>query len=150
MLTILLLVFIACLIYNYYDVTGNFVFFSRIVETVNSIREKTPREVKNTRHSMIHEYKCGGRLYGIMIPKRQQLNWTTVAVCRDGVWSDATKVFEYWAGPYKDFYGIPLKPHHIDDSCEMIGFAFPKNIVVHVKSTEMIILKLRQALNSSK
>ena len=80
-----------------------------------------------------------------MIPKKLPLKWTTVAGYRDDKWTDITSEVEFWAGPYKNFYGIPLKPRDILDGFEKIAFAFPNNVVVHVLEGEVIILVLRKA-----
>lgn len=146
MWSLFLFIFLLCLLYNYIDGGGNFVFFSRVVEVANSFREPTPRQIRSTGLGLVHEFKFGKRLYGILIPKKAPLKWTTAAGHKDDRWEDITGEMEYWAGPYKNFYGIPIKPCDVSDEYDKIAFAFPNGTVVHVMKKEVIILVLRQAL----
>ena len=145
MWSLFLLAFLICALYNYIIAGGDLVFFSRVVETFNSFREPTPRAIRSTSHSLVHEFKFGKRLYGLMIPKKHVMPWTTVAALIEDKWTDVTPEVEYWAGPFKNFYGIPLKPQHINDTWEKIAFAFPGDKIVHVPSNQIIILFLRKA-----
>ena len=142
MFSLFLLAFIMCLVYNYLDDGGNFAFFSRVVEMANSVREPTPRAVRSNGSVLLHELKFGKRLYGMLIPKKVPLKWTTAAALVNDVWKDVTTEMEYWAGPYKDFYGIPVKPQHINESYDKLGFAFSHG-VIHVERQQIIILHLR-------
>lgn len=144
MLLFFSIIFLLCVLYNHIDDGGNFVFFSRVIEVANSFREATPRAIRSTSHSLVHEFKYGKRLYGLMIPKRQPMEWNTVAAFVGNQWVDITPEIEYWAGPFKNFYGIPLKPLQINDSWEKIAFAFADEKVVHVESDQIIILQLRK------
>lgn len=143
MWTIFLIVFVVCLVHDYISEGGSFVFFSRFVEFSNSFRAQTPRGAIISRGTMKLEYKFGKRLYALIVPFPQEVQkWSAVGTPIDGIWTNVTKEVEYFAGPAKDFGGIPIKPEHINENFTVLSFAYSENEVIHVKKGEIIPLKL--------
>jgi hypothetical protein len=148
MWTIVLLLFIICLVWDYIDEGGQFVAFSRFVEIANSFREPTPRKAKIGKNAMVLEYKYGSKLYAMIIPQPQKpLKWISVGAFIDGKWVDATPDVNYIAGPFRDFGGIGLKPEHINPDFNMLGFVFSETEIVHVCKGEIILSKLKEKYN---
>lgn len=146
----MLYVFAACMLYNYVASGGSFLLFSGAVDVLRSFREKTPREARVSKMSLHIEYKFGkDRLYTIIFPKRNPIPWTKCAARVGGKWIMVTEKIAFCAGPFRNFYEIPITPKHIDEDYEKLGFhieGFEEPVVV--KSNEFIIAKLRQALRS--
>lgn len=147
------LAFLICFVYNYYNSGGTFSLFYRGVDFINSIREKTPREPKTNGHSMLLEYKCGDRIYCIIIPLRIPHKWVKAAVYVKGKWIENARItaeIEYFAGVCKDFGGILITPRHINVNYECIGFQYPDGSQVYVKANEIIPLKLKDKVKQKK
>lgn len=148
MWTILLVVFIICLVLDYIDEGGQFVAFSRFVEFANSFREPTPRHAKKSGNSLVLEYKYGHKLFALIIPHpRKPLKWSAVGALIDNNWVDVTQDVNYVAGPFKDFGGIAIRPEHINPEFQMLGFAFDEKTVVHVAKGEVILNKLKDKIH---
>lgn len=129
---------------------GQFVAFSRFVEYSNSFRERTPRNVKIVGAIMIHEMKYGNRLYAMIIPKKNIIPWTKAACMIDDDWKEITKEIEYYAGPCRNFYEIPITPLHINENFQKLGFQMKNGEIVHVGPNEIIFKKLKLATAKSK
>lgn len=143
MWTILLIIFVICLIHDHVEEGGSFVFFSRFVEFSNSFRQPTPRKVRITRGTMELDFLFGKRLYTqIILLPAEPLKWFKVGTHLDGTWVDITKDIEVVAGPGKDFGGVPLKPENINDDYTILGFAYSEEKVIYVKKGEVILAKL--------
>ena len=142
MFTPLLVLFVLCLLYNYIQGGGSFILFSRVIDVARSLRESTPRGVKSEDNHLFLEYKCGERFYSIIFPKRNPIQWRHVAAFINGEWVDKTGEMLYYAGPYKNFYEIPITPKHINESWDKIGFYFDNDYIIKVSSNEIIIKKL--------
>lgn len=150
MIPVFLVVFLACLLFNYIQDGGTFVFFSRAVEALNSLRERTPRNVRVTNKTIMHELKFGNRLYAVLIPRKEPMNWIQAGALIDGDWRDITKQLEYFAGPFRNFYEIPITPVHIDSSFQKLGFKMRNGEIVIVEGNEMIPKRLRLAGKSGR
>jgi hypothetical protein len=147
MWTILLIIFVVCLVHDYVEEGGSFVLFSRLVEIGNSFRASTPRKPTMLKGCMLVEYKFGNRLYGQIIPyPSAPRKWSKVGTLIDDVWTDVTQEVIYFAGPGKDFGGAPLKPEHINESYTILSFAYNEKDVVHVRKGEVILSKLPEDL----
>lgn len=150
MIPLFLAIFVLCLLYNHVMEGGQFVTFSRFVEYSNSFRERTPRSVKIMDKTMVHEMKCGNRLYAMIIPKKPLLRWTKAACLINDDWKEITKEVEYYAGPFRNFYEIPITPVHINPRFQKMGFQMESGGIVHVEANEIIFKKLKLAKAQSK
>ena len=140
-----------CRLYNYIASGGSFALHSGAVDLMRSFRQKTPRNATVGKNSMSIEYKLGeDRLYSIIFPKRHPIPWTRCAAFVRGKWYPVTNEVAFCAGPYKNFYEIPITPSHINDSYEKLGFEIQGMKPVVVKADEYIIAKLREAFRKSK
>lgn len=146
----MLYLFAACMLYNYVANGGSFVLFSGAVDVVRGFREKTPRNATVNKNSISVEFKVGSgdkaRLYSIIIPKNHSMPWTQAAACINDVWTDVTPIIAHCAGPFKNFYEIPITPRHINSEFDKLGFQFTNMEPVVVGGNEFIIAKLREAL----
>ncbi len=145
MIPLFLIVFVLCLLYNYVMEGGTFVVFSRFVEITNSLRERTPRNVRILEKIVIHELKFGSRLYAVLIPKKITIRWKRAGCLIGGNWEDITKEMEYYAGPYRNFYEIPITPALINNGFEKLGFEMEDGTIVRVEPNEIIYKKLKLA-----
>lgn len=144
MFTPLLVIYVFCLVYNYVQGGGSFVLFSRAVDVARSLREPTPRGARSENNHISLEYKYGQKIYTIIVPKKHPIKWRAAAVYINGDWVDKTAELLYYAGPYRNFYEIPITPHHINKYWEKIGFFFDDDHIVKVSSNEIIINKLKK------
>ena len=149
MIAILLYIFAACLLYNYVHDGGSFVLFSRVVEAANSVREQTPRGVRVRNKAICTEFKFGERIYSITIPQSVNIPWKSAAVRVDGVWKKANKLISYHAGPYKNFYNIPVKPEHLNPKFEAMGFEFQGIDPVVIERGQVITVALYNAISGN-
>lgn len=122
---------------------GQFVTFSRFVEYSNSFREKTPRSAKIMEKIIINEMKYGNRIYAIIIPKKSPIKWIKAACMIDDDWKEITKEIEYYAGPFRNFYDIPITPSHINSRFQKLGFQMENGKIVYVERNEIIFKKLK-------
>jgi len=98
----------------------------------------------------MHELKFGNRLYAVLIPKKDSMHWIQAGALIDGEWKDITKQLEYFAGPFRNFYEIPITPSHIDSSFTKLGFKMRTGEIVLVESNEMIYKRLNLAIKIGK
>lgn len=148
MYSLFLIAFVVCLLVNYVQDGGQFIVFSRVVEFANSFREATPRSAKRHHNALGIEYKFGHKLFCVLLPRLKPLPWVQAAAMIDGQWVNKTQEIYYYAGPFKNFYGIPLTPEHIDSSWEKLAFRFENDTVVHVQPKEVILAKLKIAMKA--
>lgn len=149
MIPLFLIVFVLCLLYNYVVDGGTFIVFSRFVEMTNNLRERTPRNVRIMDKIIVHELKIGNRLFAVLIPKRAPFPWVRSAALIDGNWEDITKEIEYYAGPFRNFYDIPITPSLINSGFEKLGFQFQNGNIVYVEPNEIICKKLKLSLTNA-
>ena len=138
-----LLIFCLCLLHNHIQDDGSFILLSRVLEIARSVRETTPRHARKEDNHLVLEYKFGNRLFSVIFPIKRPILWKSAAVCINDVWIDKTAEISYYAGPYKNFYEIPITPKHINSAYEKMGFMFDKDHFVKVKGDECIVLKLK-------
>lgn len=135
--------FVICLVWNYIKNGGSFILFSRFVNITNSIREKSPRFARLTSTTMKVEYKYGKRIYCIVIPRKEPMQWIYAGVLKDGAWLNKTGKIEHFAGPFKNFYGLALTPRHISEKYEKLAFQFSNDLTIHIEPDEIIARKLK-------
>lgn len=146
---IFLYIFVLCLLYNYIAEGGSFVLFSGGVDFVRSFREQTPRNAKVGKDSISIEYKYDQhRIYSIIFPKREPIPWVRCAAYVGKKWVPVTKEVAFCAGPYKNFYEIPITPEHINSGFEKLGFEVPNMDPIIVNKGEFIIAKMRAAFRA--
>lgn len=146
MFPIFLWIFCACMLYNYVASGGSFKLFSGAVDVMRSFREKTPRNARVGRDSLFIEFALGkDRLYTIIFPKRDPIPWEKVAAYDGTKWVPVTKEIAHCAGPYKNFYEIPITPAHINESFRKLGFEVPGMDPVIINHDQYIIAELRRA-----
>jgi hypothetical protein len=143
MLTFFLFIFIVCLVWDYVQEGGQFILFSRVVEFANSFREQTPRSAKKQNDHIKLEFKQGKRIYAVILPKMKSFEWSEAAVLIDSKWVNKTGEIEHYAGPQKNFYGLPLRLVDINFAYEKVAFKFPDNTIVHADPKELLYSKLR-------
>jgi hypothetical protein len=137
---------IVLLILDHINEGGSFAFLAKIMDWYNSIGRPQLSIAQKTEECVYIEYKAGKRKYGLLFPIRlRPLDWkVVVAEDKDGATSVVTDEFLYFAGPYKDFCGIPLKPKHINTEYVKIGFMYAENDILEVQADEIIIAKFKE------
>ena len=142
----LLLAMIVLLILDHINDGGSFAFLAKVMDWYNSIGKPRLSIAQKTEDCVYVEYKAGKRKYGLMFPIRQRpLEWKiVVAQGKDGNTSVVTDEFLYFAGPYKDFCYIPLKPKHINTEYAKVGFMFAEDDMLEVTANEIIIAKFKE------
>ena len=142
----LLVAMIILLILDHINDGGSFAFLAKVIDWYNSIGKPRMSVAQKTEHCVFFEYKAGKRKYGLMFPMRgKPLDWKiVVAQDKDGNTSIVTDEFLYFAGPYKDFCSVPLKPFHINSSYVKVGFMYAEDDMLEVKTDEIIIAKFKE------
>lgn len=145
MLFPLLIVMIAIMIWDHIQDGESFLFFTRMADWYNSFKGPGMSKAQRTDDCMFLEYKAGKDTYGLLIPSIKNPRWQgVVAVTKTGQELNVTDEFRYFAGPYRNFHGLPLKPLHINSEYVKVGFVFSQEDVVQVKSHEVILIKFKE------
>jgi len=132
----------------------SYILFSRAVIMANSIRDKSPRYATIENRFLTVEYKFGNRIYKLIIPKRRPMTWVKVGALKQGSdkFVNRTSKIEYFAGPFKNFHELPLKPRNISEKYIKLSFVFSNELRIHVNSDqpiyETLLTKLKEIENS--
>lgn len=136
---IFLFVFIAVLLANLVRSGEAYIYFSRFITAVNSVKDKSPRYATVRGKIMEIEYKAGKSKYAVIVLKRDPLNWIEARALKGGQWLDRTAKLLYYAGPFRNFHGLGLTPLHISEKYEKIALLFADGAMVHIERNEVII-----------
>lgn len=153
MWSILLFAFLIALIIKHLREDKSYVLFSKAVIMANSIRDKSPRYASIENNFLVVEYKFGTRIYRLIIPKRKPMNWVKVGALKRGTdkFVNRTSKIEHYAGPFKNFYELPLKPRNISSKYLKLSFVFPNGVKIHVDANqaiyETLIFKMKEIEN---
>jgi hypothetical protein len=152
MLFPVLLIMIGFMIWDHIQDGGSFVFFAKMVDWYNSFGKPRMSIAQKTDDCVYIEYKAGKRTFGLMFPIRlQPLGWkVVVAQDKHGNTSVVTDEFLHFAGPFRDFYGIPVKPSHFNSEYAKVAFVFGESDLVEVEAHEIIIAKFKQRADGKK
>jgi len=142
MWAILIWIFAICLLINHIKKGGSLILLTKIVTLANSIREKSPRFAKEKGKQIRIEYKYGDRIHCIIFDKKGMIPWTHAGALINGEWVDKTRKLKYFAGPLKNFHGLPVMPKHISPKYEKLSFIMDDGCKIHVLSNEIISEKL--------
>lgn len=147
----ILVAMIVLLILDHLNDGGSFVFFAKIVDWYNSFGKPKISVAQKTEDCVYIEYKVGKRSYGLMYPIRKSLDWkSVVGMTKAGETVVVTDEFLYFAGPFRDFHGIPIKPEHINGEYTKIAFVYAENDLVEVNKNEIIIAKFKHRADQIK
>jgi len=150
MITIFLLAFIYCLVSNLITNGEAYIFFARVITFMNSAGQKNQKIARDVGRCLEIEYLHAGRKYAVMVFKKQPLPWLKVAAKKNGTWIDKTDKVIYYAGPYRNFHGLGLTPHHISPKYEILAFRFADEAILHVKPDQVIVTAIRDFYQSVK
>lgn len=142
----LLLIMIGLIVWDHIQDGGSFVFFAKLMNWYNSFGIAKISIAHKSDDCVYVEYKAGKRNFGIMFPIRAKaLEWKLVmAIDKNNVTSNVTDEFLHFAGPFKDFYGIPVKPIHFNSEYVKIAFVYGENDLIEVNCNEIIIAKFKE------
>src|SRR5690606_18209629 len=91
------------------------------------------------------EFKAGKNKYGMMIPFGTKMDWKAVlAITADGITTNVTDEFLYFAGPFKNFYGLPVKPSHFNVEYTKIAFVWSEDDILEVHKDTIILQKFKE------
>lgn len=150
MITIFLIAFVVVLCLNLISNGEGYIYFTRLITAINNIRDKSPRYAKNKDTLIEIEYKFGRRRYGILVLKKNPLQWTQVGALKNGEWLDRTAKITYLAGPFKNFHGMGIAPKHISKKYEKLAFKFGDGTIIHVSHNDTIVPRIKAAYESIK
>lgn len=140
----ILIAMLILLVLDHINDGGSFVFFAKIVDWYNSFGKPKISVAQKTEDCVYIEYKAGKRLYGLMFPMRKALEWkSVVAMTKSGQTAIVSDEFLHFAGPFKDFHGIPVKPSHFNTDYTKIAFVYGENDIIEVDANEIIIAKFK-------
>ena len=139
--------FLAIIILKKITGNKNYIYFSRWVTWVNSLKKKTPNDPVDLGNMFIAEYKIEGKSYGIIMrKKRTKLTWGEAGACLGNEkWIDVTKELNYYGGFYKDFHMKDVRPIDINPEYEKLAFSIGGDII-HVSKNEVIVTELMKYL----
>ena len=144
MLTILLITFLIVLALNIVSGDSNYIYFSRVITWVNSMKKSGPVPAIDVGSFIVAEYTVRGKPYGVLIRKDVPLNWCDVgAEIEEDQWVDVTAKVSYYAGPFRNFHLLTLRPLQIDPRFRKLGFRFQDGSVIHVGGNEIIFNALK-------
>jgi hypothetical protein len=148
----LLLIMIGLLVWDHIQDGGSFIFFAKVMDWYNSFGKPRMSLAQKTDECVYIEYKAGKRTFGLMFPIRSKpLEWkVVVAADKNGTTSVVTDEFLHFGGPFRDFYGIPVKPSHFNSEYAKIMFVFGENDFVEVEANEIIIAKFKLRADGKK
>jgi hypothetical protein len=152
MWTICLAAFIIAVIVKYIREDKSYILFSRAVTMANSITDKSPRYATVENRFLVVEYKFGTRIYRLIIPKKSPMTWVKVGAMKAGSdkFVNRTSKIEYFAGPFKNFHELPVKPRHISQKYVKLSFVFANGVKIHVEGEQPIYETLTRKLNEMK
>jgi len=149
MIEIFHLIFGICLVVNVAKTGDGLIMLAKIITLINSIHDKSPKLARKRGNHMAVEYKQGNKIYCILVPIREGLDWTHAAVYKNGVDEplEKTAKIRHFAGPMGSFHSSPLRPMDISAKYSKIAFRFRDNAVIHVNADQVIVSILRAERN---
>lgn len=143
MIEIFHLTFGICLAINLIKNGEGLMILTKVITIVNSIRDKSPRFAGQKSKFITVEYKFGKRIYCIMVPIKETLPWVHVGAFYDGQWNEKSAKITRYAGPFRNFHSLPLRPQDLSEKYEKLAFRFRDGAVIHVERNEIIVSKLK-------